>query len=308
MRTVDLFAGCGGMSLGFERAGFKIMAAYDSWDSAVDCYRKNFQHLIYNFDLSNSVKIVDEIQRWKPEIIIGGPPCQDFSHAGKRKEGNRANLTMSYANIVLGLKPKWFVMENVDRSIKSEAFAKARVIFKKGGYGLTEKVLNASYCGVPQTRKRFFCIGRLSVKDGFLDGIISSMLKVKPMTVRDYLKDELDIDYYYRHPRNYNRRAVFSIDQPAPTIRGVNRPVAKGYLGHIGDIAPITNKLRPLTTIERARIQTFPKSFKWIGSKTDQEQMIGNAVPVNLAKFVAMAIMNYESKLKNKLPLTQWSK
>jgi len=113
------------------------------------------------------------------------------------------------------------------------------------------------------------------------------------MTVREYLGDELDIDYYYRHPRNYSRRGIFSVDEPAPTVRGVNRPVPDGYKGHPGDPIKVSRKLRPLTTSERARLQTFPANFKWVGSKTDLEQMIGNAVPVRLAEFVAKAILEY---------------
>ena len=111
-----------------------------------------------------------------------------------------------------------------------------------------------------------------------------------PMTLHDYFGDSLGFEFYYRHPRNYNRRAVFSIDEPAPTIRGVNRPVPKGYPGHKNDACPVTKDLHVLSTQERAMIQTFPKNYKWIGSKTDIEQMIGNAVPVNLAEFVGEAI------------------
>ena len=108
------------------------------------------------------------------------------------------------------------------------------------------------------------------------------------------MNDELGLEFYYRHPRNYSRRGVFSIDEPSPTVRGVNRPIPKGYLGHHGDPAHRdTPNLRPLSTLERARLQTFPKSFKWFGSKTDLEQIIGNAVPVKLAEFVATALKEY---------------
>ena len=190
-------------------------------------------------------------------------------------------------------------MENVDRAKNSEAYSQAHRVFKKHGYGLTECVLNASHCGVPQRRKRFFCIGHLGVEDNFLIPTLQDNLSDEPMTVRDYLKDELKLDYYYRHPRNYSRRAVFSVDEPAPTIRGVNRPVASGYLGHENDPASFSD-VRPLTTSERARLQTFPASFKWIGNKTAIEQMIGNAVPVNLAKYVATAISQYEMQKNRK--------
>lgn len=110
---------------------------------------------------------------------------------------------------------------------------------------------------------------------------------------REYFGDELGFEYYYRHPRNYNRRAIFSIDEPAPTMRGVNRPVPKGYPGHPNDACKLNSSVRALTTAERALIQTFPKDFIWVGNKTDTEQMIGNAVPVKLAEFVASALLQF---------------
>ncbi len=99
--------------------------------------------------------------------------------------------------------------------------------------------------------------------------------------------------FYYRYPRNYNRRAIFSIDEPAPTMRGVNRPVPKGYPGHPNDACELGPSVRALTTAERALIQTFPPNFTWIGNKTDTEQMVGNAVPVKLAEFVANVFIAY---------------
>jgi DNA (cytosine-5)-methyltransferase 1 len=114
----------------------------------------------------------------------------------------------------------------------------------------------------------------------------------KPLTVRAYLGDELDVTHYYRHPRSYARRAVYSVDEPAPTMRGTNRPVAPGYRRHPLDAAD-PSATRALTTHERSRIQTFPKNWRWTGRKLEIDQMIGNAVPVVLAQFVADAIQTY---------------
>lgn len=83
--AVDLFAGCGGMSLGFEKAGVDVVAAYDNWDAAIDVYRANFEHPVFKRDLSD-VSVAEEVSSFSPDIIIGGPPCQDFSQAGKRSE------------------------------------------------------------------------------------------------------------------------------------------------------------------------------------------------------------------------------
>ncbi len=301
MKVVDLFAGCGGMSLGFQKAGFDIQAAYELWEPAIKCYQNNFKHPIYQTDLRNIDLVVKHISQFAPDMIIGGPPCQDFSHAGKRNEGSNANLTIVFAEIITRVKPTWIVMENVDRAKHSGAYASAKGILNDAGYGLTERVLDASLCGVPQRRKRLFCVGCLGEIDNFLGGYLDFNLACKPMSIRECLGDELGIQYYYRHPRNYSRRAIFSIDEPAPTIRGVNRPVPKGYLGHPGDPIPVSSNIRPLTTLERARIQTFPASFIWTGSKTALEQIIGNAVPVELASFVANAINNYSQKPSKQL-------
>lgn len=310
MNTVDLFAGCGGMSLGFQNAGFNLVAAFEFWDIAAKCYEENFNHPVFKSDLSNVKLAVEQIRRFSPELIIGGPPCQDFSHAGKRVESSRASLTESYAKIIENIKPQYFVMENVDRAQKSKAFEKAENIFKNAGYGLTKIVLDASKCGVPQKRKRFFCIGALGKDDDFMKKNLESGLSQKATTLRDYFGDTLDFEYYYRHPRNYNRRAIFSIDEPAPTIRGVNRPVPKGYPGHPNDACPISENVRALTTLERSLIQTFPATFKWCGNKTEMEQMIGNAVPVKLAEYVALKLKQYiisqEVIEENKESFVKW--
>jgi len=188
-----------------------------------------------------------------------------------------------------------FIMENVARAASSKAYKLAREKFRNAGYGLTEIVLDASLCGVPQKRKRFFCIGRKNEYEQFLLGKIKASISEIPMTPSLYFGKEIKFKHYYRHPRNYSRRAIFSINEPAPTIRGVNRPVPPNYPGHIGDTA-CKDDVRSLTTFERSRMQTFPATFKWKGTKTDIEQMIGNAVPVKLAEFVAGIVMNY---LKN---------
>ena len=294
MKIVDLFCGCGGLSLGFENAGFQVVAAYDKWDAALNVYKENFCHYCSSLDLSDVKTSVEEISKHNPDMIIGGPPCQDFSSAGKRDENNgRGDLTVNYAQIISIIRPKWFVMENVARITKTEKLTTALDIFKRAGYGLSYQVLDASLCGVPQKRKRFFMIGKLHEQDGFMKRFIDINISKKPMTVRDYFGTSLGIEYYYRHPRSYVRRGIFSIDEPSPTIRGVNRPMPAGYKIHANDPVKSKEGIRPLTTLERSYIQTFPKSFVFSGSKTDMEQMIGNAVPVKLAEFVARAINRY---------------
>ncbi|MDE6142443.1 MAG: DNA cytosine methyltransferase [Muribaculaceae bacterium] len=294
MRVVDLFSGCGGLSLGFTKAGMDIVAAYDNWAAASSVYAANFNHPINTFDLADEESAASHISQYNPDMIIGGPPCQDFSSAGLRNEDNgRGNLTLSYAGIVARIRPKWFVMENVSTITKTNKLVGARAIFKDAGYGLTQTVLNAALCGVPQKRKRFFLIGKLGEEDEFLLPYLNQNMAKKEMTVKDYLGDRIDFEYYYRHPRSYARRGVFSVNEPSPTIRGVNRPIPAGYPLHKNDPVRSLEGIRPLTTKERSLIQTFPEDFVFKGSKSEIEQMIGNAVPVNLGRFVAIAINNY---------------
>ena len=117
MKCVDLFSGCGGLSLGFSQAGIDVLAAVDNWEKAVDVYRDNFNHPCHLHDLTDESGCLDIIREYQPDMIIGGPPCQDFSSAGKRDESlGRADLTYHFANIVTAYKPKWFVMENVEQA------------------------------------------------------------------------------------------------------------------------------------------------------------------------------------------------
>lgn len=292
LSAVDLFSGCGGMSLGFQNAGFHLLGAFDNWKPAVDVYAANFSSPVHQRDLSDE-NTVEEIALLKPFAIIGGPPCQDFSQAGKRTEaGGRAILTVRYGEIIAQCMPQVVVMENVPRVRNSVAFGKIREMLKGRGYGLTEMVLDASRCGVPQVRKRFFMVGCLGAQDGFLDRMLLEGQSERQMAIRDYLGDSLGTDYYFRIPRSYDRRAIFSIDEPAMTVRGVDRPIPPNYKLHPNDAAPL-EKARCLTPKERSLVQTFPVEFKFFGTKTDVNQMIGNAVPVKMAEFVARAVVDY---------------
>ncbi len=296
MKCVDLFSGCGGLSLGFQNSGIEVVAAIDNWNKSVDVYNDNFSHLCYLHDLKDEKGALDIINKYSPDMIAGGPPCQDFSSAGKRDESlGRADMTYHFANIICSYKPKWFVMENVERIRKSHILTDVVNQYEKAGYGLTAVILSAEYCNAPQARKRFFLIGGLGEAHNILIPTLKNQLNNEPMTIRDYLGDSLGLDYYYRHPRNYSRRGIFSIDEPSPTVRGVNRPLPPGYKKNPGDPADVElSNIRPLTTIERSYLQTFPNTFKFGGTKTNLEQMIGNAVPVKLAEFVAKGILDFK--------------
>lgn len=299
-KVVDLFCGCGGMTLGMEKAGYNVLAGFDNWKPAIDVYKANFKHPVIQLDLSDVKSSVEEISKFTPDIIVGGPPCQDFSTAGHQDESRgRAILSVCYSEIICSIKPQYFVMENVAAIHNTKSFLLAINNFRKAGYGLTMKTLDASFCGVPQIRKRMFVIGEINSVDDFIKEELEKNLSDKPMSVYDYLGNSLGIEHYFRVPTNYNRRAVYSIYEPSMTIRGVDRPIPGGYKGHPLDSAPV-NTTRNLTPKERSYIQTFPKEFNFFGGKSDMNTMIGNAVPVNLAKYVGESLLRYIENKKIK--------
>lgn len=222
MRAVELFAGAGGMSLGLKRAGFDVVAAYDTWQAAVDSYRANLGGNVRQADLKDIYSIAPAIIAQRPDLIAGGPPCQDFSPAGERIEGERAGLTRAFAMLVCIVRPSWFLMENVPQAATSEAWRDAREMLLKSGYGLTETKLNASFYGVPQARKRLFVVGRLGEQDGFLESALAAARSARAMIVRDMLGDSLG-EAFYAHPRHPGKRGVWGVDEPAPTMRGSSR-------------------------------------------------------------------------------------
>ena len=293
MRVGDLFSGCGGLSLGLQNAGFKVVVAVEHWAAARKVYSRNFDHPVLDIDISDVNQTVNHLEPFGLDMIVGGPPCQDFSAAGSRSEGERAQLTVAFAQVVASVRPTWFLFENVPQASSSVAWASAKRILQRSGYGISECTLNAGYFGVPQARKRFFAVGRLGEDHHFLEADLTRRTSAKALTVREYVGDSFGISYYYRHPRNWGRKAIFSIDEPSATIRSTNRPVPPGYKAHATDAGPY-KKARPLLASERARIQTFPATFEFLGSITDQDIMIANAVPVALASHVGAAILRHE--------------
>lgn len=218
LKIIDIFAGCGGLSLGFQNAGFNIVGAIDNWLPAINVYSKNFDHPIYNYDLSIPENSYSIFEKLNCNMVIGGAPCQSFSSAGLRNEDdNRGKLSINYARIIQKVRPQIFVLENVERYRKSSKYLQVKEIFKACGYGLTETILNASRCGAPQARKRYICIGVLGGSDDELLSLLHGSWAPVPMTVRDYLGNSLGVEFYYRHARSYQRKAIFSIDEPSPS-------------------------------------------------------------------------------------------
>jgi len=165
---IDLFCGCGGFSLGFEQAGFKVKMGIDLWADATTTYKHNFRDaVVLNNDIKNisGDKILKALNLSKDEVdvVIGGPPCQGFSVSGKRDENDPRNvLYKSFVQIVGHIKPKIFVMENVPgiiRLFEGKVLKNVLEDFSELGYDVSYKILSSDNYGVPQQRRRVFFVG-----------------------------------------------------------------------------------------------------------------------------------------------------
>lgn len=167
--VVDLFCGAGGLSKGFEWAGYTIIAANDNYKQACETYRSNHpKTALIEGDITNpetKKALFNAIKGKNIDIIIGGPPCQGFSHAGKRLVDDPRNfLFKEFVEIVKEIKPKVVVLENVEGLLtmnQGKSFESIKDSFQKLGYKLDGRKLHAVRYGVPQKRKRVVMIGVL---------------------------------------------------------------------------------------------------------------------------------------------------
>lgn len=180
LKGISLFSGCGGLDLGFEAAGIDIVGHVEIWDAANKIYQENFTNSrLLEKDINDVKK--EDIEKWKEkfgdiDIIIGGPPCQGFSLAGKRDpEDARNKLYKQYVHVVAGIRPKVFVFENVAKmtsmKTKSGKLFLEEILseFESVGYTVVHKIVNAYEYGVPQSRERVILVGvRNSLRNKFV--------------------------------------------------------------------------------------------------------------------------------------------
>ena len=168
--AIDLFCGAGGMSLGFEQAGFDVAAAVDNDPIHINTYSSNFPDsvpIIADIEKIGAREILSEVGLKKGDVhvLIGGPPCQGFSLIGKRRPDDRRNgCVFQFARMVREMSPLYFVLENVEGMLFGETSEIIRSFVrrvKRAGYDIVEPIrsLDASVYGVPQKRKRVFIIG-----------------------------------------------------------------------------------------------------------------------------------------------------
>lgn len=317
---IDLFSGAGGMSLGFDNAGFKNLFAIEFNKNFAETYKKNFpNHQLIVDDIKNVTEqqIHDIIKNKRVDVVIGGPPCQGFSIAGNIGrnfiDDDRNRLFKEFVRFVNCLKPKIFILENV-KAMESHNHGKTikEIIssFEQIGYKVKYKVLNAADYGVPQERRRIFLVGMLgkntfkypekeqkvvTVKEAIGDlpklksGETSNIPNHNAMS---HTKQMLEKMIYVKDGGNrYDIPAVLR-PKSGDSRKYIRYNSKKPSVCVTGDMRKIFHyeQNRALTCRELARLQTFPDSFIFYGNTGNIQQQIGNAVPVLLAYKIALQV------------------
>lgn len=314
LNVLDLFCGCGGMSKGLHDAGLNIIAGIDIWPPAIASYSKNFNHQAICEDLR---KLTPEIfnetynkNNVKIDIIVGGPPCQGFSNAGRRdKNDPRNSLFVEYVKYLHYYSPKAFIMENVMGilSMKTEDNTKVIDIIMNSlnvNYNCVICKLLASDFEVPQNRKRVIIIGiRKDLK--IIPTIpIPITPKEKHIPVKNILlpREEIDNKLFLskkalngietKKQRSIKKGVGFGaqyldLDKPSYTI-----PARYWKDGYDALVKYNDNDVRRLSLLELKRIQSFPDNYIIDGTKKDIVIQIGNAVACKFAYYLGRHIMN----------------
>lgn len=291
--VLDLFAGCGGLSLGFEAVGYKTIGIEMDL-SASQTYNRNLAGdcLATKLDL--------DFEYPKAEILIGGPPCQPFSVGGNQKgfEDSRDGFPI-FIDAVTKLQPSVFMFENVRGLLYANKWYFELVLeeLKKLGYIIEYKLLNAVNYGIPQNRERLFVVGhrskfmfpRVSVSKVTVGDAIGDMMFTTPPESK-FLNASMDayVANYERASSCINPRDLYA-DRPARTL------TCRNLAGATGDMQRVRLKdgrRRRLLHREAARLQSFPDWFEFEGNETQRFNQIGNAVPPLLAYQLAQSLKN----------------
>ena len=322
MKIVSLFAGCGGLDLGFHRAGHQIVHASDFDKDSVDTYNGYFEH---NAEL---IDVHDLKGKDLPDydLLSGGFPCQGFSVANtyRSKDDSRNKLYTQIVRLLKESKPKFFLLENVAGILSLEKGAVVKQIVKEltnvnkrafGGYEVRYMKLNAADYGVPQNRIRVIFLG---ISKSFNKSAREKMFKYFPpepthvpdgdminnkyLSLRDAIFDLGDPDENYPIPNHICNKHKVKIngyignrkldwDKPSPTI------VGRGG-GTGGPVIAVHPDLkRRFSVRETARIQTFPDDFVFKGAISSQFRQIGNAVAVEFAEHLGDMLISIQKHI-----------
>jgi len=322
--------------LGLEKAGFhtELAIEIDKW--AVETLKANRPE--WNIIQEDITKISQKgiksyLNNKEIDLLSGGYPCQAFSYAGKKLglEDTRGTLFFDFAEILKEIKPKMFLAENVKGLVTHDKGRTLQVmldVFKDVGYHVQYKVLNSIDYGVAQKRQRIFIIGiREDIKDKIGEDYIFPKPHKKKLVLRDILQN---VPPSPCATYNEKKKEIFKYVKAGGCWRDLPDDIAREYMkstyfmggGRTGiarrlswDEAGLTvlctpsqkqterchpEEIRPFSVRENARIQSFPDSWIFKGSMSEQYKQVGNAVPVNMAKEVGISIINYLKKLEEK--------
>ena len=302
--VLDLFAGCGGLSLGFEAAGFETVG-YEIDKMAVETYNDNLKGTCIVEKL-NEKTIFDT----RYPIIIGGPPCQPFSVGGhqKGKKDDRNGFPI-FTKLIKEMQPQIWIFENVRGMLYSNKWYLEKIIaeLEKEGYIIEYKLLKAVNYGIPQNRERLFVVGhrgqfqfpkpRLQKRTvgeaiGDLIETIKDEKKILTASMDRYVAN------YEKASSCINPRDLY-INKPARTLtcRNIAAPT-----GDMQRVKLKDGRRRRISIREAARLQSFPDWFEFYGTETNQYYQIGNAVPPLLAYQLATSVKTYIEKDEFKSP------
>ncbi len=328
-KSIELFAGAGGLALGLEQAGFDHIGLVEFEKNAVDTLKINRPE--WNVLLEDIREVCERdleqefnIKKGELDLISGGAPCQSFSYAGNRLglEDVRGTMFYYYATFLRKLQPKLFLFENVRGLLshdKGRTYKTILDIFEEQGYITLYEVLNAWDYSVPQKRERLITIGIR--KDLFEEGIFEfpKKHKYKP-TIKDV---KLDVNPDKEHCQRYSKykEEIFKLVPPGGYWRDIEPETAKEYMKSCWDMgggrtgilrrlsldepsltvltSPFMKQtdrchpleVRPFSYRENARFQTFPDDWVFSGTLSSKYKQIGNAVPVNLAKEIGLELI-----------------
>ncbi|MCB8953760.1 MAG: DNA cytosine methyltransferase [Ardenticatenales bacterium] len=300
--TLDLFAGAGGLALGFEAQGFKTVGFEKDADCCVT-YKNNLDSECHQIDLSPDYKFPEAT------VIIGGPPCQPFSVGGKQKGlGDSRDGFPTFISAVKQATPKLFLFENVRGMMYRNKWYLEQIIeeFQALGYIIEYKMFNTVRYGVPQRRERLIVIGH---KGGFnfppplgkkvtAGDALGEMAITIPVDAK-FLTPSMD-EYVAKYEKASKciRPRDLHLNEPSRTV------TCRNLAGATGDMMRIRlpdGRRRRLAVREAARLQSFPDWFEFEGSETSQFNQIGNAVPPLFSYYLAASIKEYLLSGENRM-------
>ncbi|WP_322908326.1 DNA cytosine methyltransferase [Mycoplasmopsis felis] len=336
-KSIELFAGAGGLAIGLEKAGFEHIGLVEIDKNAANTLRLNRTKwnviqedisILSNQDLEKKFNI----KKFELDLLSGGPPCQSFSYAGKRLglEDIRGTMFYHYAMFLEKLKPKFFLFENVKGLLsidKGKTFETIYDILSSKGYEIKYKVLNAYDYKVPQKRERLILIG---IRKDLINKVnFNFPLKIEEKIV---LKDILfNVPESLGSKYSKEKEEIFKLVPPGGYWKDIPEEIAKKYMKSCWDMeggrTGILRKMsldepsltilttpqmkqtdrchpfenRPFNIRESARIQTFPDEWVFTGNISSQYKQIGNAVPCNLAFEVGKEIYKSLKELNDKV-------